>query len=44
MWNNKTRIKDINHLAFTIEALLNDEEVKSEWQLIGIYASCDSQI
>nr|XP_027120622.1 uncharacterized protein LOC113737621 [Coffea arabica] len=44
MWNEETKVKDIKHSAFTIEVLIEDEEVKQDWWLIGFYASCDKQM
>mgnify|MGYP004707980549 FL=1 len=44
LWKDDTKVKDIKHSAFTIEVLLEDEDVKKEWWLIGIYASCDKQV
>ena len=43
-WNKEIKIKEIKSSTFTIEVLIEDEEVNQEWWLIGIYASCDSQI
>ncbi|XP_071906010.1 uncharacterized protein [Coffea arabica] len=44
LWNEETKVKDIKHSAFTIEVLIEDAEVKQEWWLVGIYASCDNQV
>ena len=44
MWNEETKVKDIKYSVFIIEVLLEDKEVKHEWWLIGIYASCDKQM
>ena len=43
MWNEATKGKEIKHSAFTIEVLLEEEEVKTVWWLIGIYARRDNQ-
>lgn len=44
LWNVEIKVKDIRNSTFTIEVLIEDDEVKQEWRLIGIYASCQSQM
>ncbi|XP_027076951.1 uncharacterized protein [Coffea arabica] len=39
MWKEEVRIKQVLRTAFTIEAQIEDQESRSEWWFIGIYAS-----
>ena len=44
LWTNEVKISVVLSTTFTIEAKVEDEEKKVSWWLIGIYASCDSQV
>ena len=44
LWNNKANILKVQGTAFTIEVKVEDEQKKESQWLIGIYASCDSQV
>ncbi|XP_071912179.1 uncharacterized protein [Coffea arabica] len=44
LWNNEANILEVQGTAFTIEVKVEDQEKKESWWLIGIYASCDSQV
>ncbi|XP_071903082.1 uncharacterized protein [Coffea arabica] len=44
LWKNEANILEVQGTAFTIEVKVEDKEKKECWWLIGIYASCDSQM
>lgn len=44
LWKEEIKISKILVTTFTIEALVEDQESKSKWWLVGVYASYDSQI
>ena len=44
MWRSDIKITNIQVSAFTIEAKIEDDEVKDNWQFISIYASCDDKV
>ena len=44
MWKDEVKIIQMLRTAFTIETQIEDQESRSEWWFIGVYASCDDRI
>ncbi|XP_027088449.1 uncharacterized protein [Coffea arabica] len=43
-WSAHTKVLQVQHTAFTLEAHIEDQSSSSDWWMVGIYASCDDSI
>ena len=43
-WSAHTKVLQVQHMAFTLEAYIEDQSSNNDWWMVGIYAFCDNSI